>query len=178
MIRIFLLIITSICFAINLDYINKAYNNQEYSKICTDNIVDYAKRSKDDGLLNLYAISCLKLDYINKLIVPINSLVRTKEARLNAVYYSTILYKKKLLYAALVDGLDISNIKLPKCDYVLSDIYDNYVESNFIRVDDKLIFNFNNLKYEVSLVNSYSFIKVIVNIFDLDGNLIETKEYW
>ncbi|MBZ7986054.1 hypothetical protein AVANS14531_06875 [Campylobacter sp. Cr9] len=172
------LIIAIQSFAINIADINKAIANKEYSKVCNNSIYDIAIKNKDDGLLNLYAIACLKSDYINKLSAVIIALRNSKEARANAVYYSTILYKKKLLHSALVDGLNINAIKLPKCDYILSDIYDDYISQNYTKQDDKYIFSYNDKIYELSLKEDKPFTKMVVKIKSLNNEILDVKEYW
>lgn len=176
--KLFILLLNVYCFAFGLDSINKAIEDGNYSKVCNSVIYNLALRNGDDGLLNLYAIACLKSDYINKLSDVIIKLRNSKEARSNAVYYSTILYKKKLLHAALVDGLDISAIKLPKCDYILSDIYDDYINNNYTKESGKYIFNYNKLKYELSLKEDLPFTKMVLTIIDENNNIKEIKEYW
>lgn len=176
--KLLFLLISLNCCAISLDEINKALESKKYSKVCNNSVYDLAVKNSDDGLLNLYAIACLKSDYINKLSAVIIALRNTKEARANAVYYSTILYKKKLLHSALVDNLNISSIKLPKCDYVLSDIYDDFINNNYTKENDKYIFSYNDKICELSLRVDKPFTKMVVKIFDLNNNLIDTKEYW
>lgn len=176
--KLFIIFISINCFAFSLDSVNKAIEDGKYDKVCNSSIYNLAIRKNDDGLLNLYAIACLKSDYINKLSDVIIKLRNSKEARINAVYYSTILYKKKLLHAALVDGMDISVIKLPKCDHILSDIYDDYISNNFVKDNDKYIFSYNNLKYELSLKEERPFTKMVLKVIDENNNIKEVKEYW
>lgn len=173
---IFILMIN--CFAFDLNYINKAMQDKDWAKVCKNEVYDRARAKQDDGLMNAYGKACLELDYISKLNPVITALVKTPEARMNAMFYTTILYKKKLLYAALIDGVDISTIKLPKCDYILSDIYDDYVNKKFEKIDDKYIFNYNGLKCEVSVKKTSHYDKVIFKIIDNEGKVIKTKEYW
>lgn len=94
------------------------------------------------------------------------------------MYYSTILYKKKLLHSALVDGLNINAIKLPKCDYILSDIYDDYISQNYTKQDDKYIFSYNDKIYELSLREDKPFTKMVVKIKSLNNEILDVKEYW
>lgn len=176
--KIIFLLIALNCFAISLADINKAIENQEYSKVCNNLVYDLAVKNQDDGLMNLYGIACLRSDYINKLSAVIIALRNSKEARANAVYYSTILYKKKLLHSALVDNLNISSIKLPKCDYILSDIYDDYISGNYIKENDKYIFRYNDKIYEMSLRFDKPFTKMVLTILNSNNQILEVKEYW
>lgn len=164
-------------YAIDIKEIQRNIELGKYSRVCNNNIFNTAIKNKDDGLLNLYAIACLKSDYINKLATVIISLRNTPEARANAVYYSTILYKKKLLHAALVDGLDIKGIVLPKCDFILSDIYDDYITGNYVNESGVYIFKYNENKVELSLKKESEITKMVLKIY-VNNQIKEVKEYW
>lgn len=165
--------------ALDIDKLEDYIIKEQYAKVCNNNIYNIAMKNQDDGLLNLYAIACLRSDFINKLAPVIITMRKSKEARDNAIYYSTILYKKKLLYSAIVDGVDISAIKLPKCDYVLSDIYDDYVSGNYEKKGDNYYFKKDGkYKYLVNTKYDLPYVKLIVNVLGDNLNIIEKKEYW
>ena len=102
------------------------YQNKEYSKACTMGFDFFKKYKKDEAYSSLYAFSCLKSDYIDRLSQPITTLKFSKEARKNAAYFATILMQKKLLYYSLLDGYELSEFKFPTTDYVLSKVFDLY----------------------------------------------------
>lgn len=165
--------------ALDIDKLEYYIANKQYAKVCNNNIYNIAMKNQDDGILNLYAIACLRSDFINKLASVIITMRKSKEARDNAIYYSTILYKKKLLYSAIVDGVDISSIKLPKCDYILSDIYDDYVSGNYEQKGDEYYFKKDGqYKYILNTKYDLPYVKLIINILDDNLNIVEKKEYW
>ena len=102
------------------------YQNEEYAKACTVGYDYFKKYKKDEAYVSLYAFSCLKSDYIDRLSQPITSLKYSPEARKNAAYFSIILMQKKVLYYALIDGYELSQFKFPTTDYVLSKVFDLY----------------------------------------------------
>jgi len=102
------------------------YQNQEYAKACTLGFDFFKKYKKDEAYASLYAFSCLKSDYIDRLSQPITTLKFSKEARKNAAYFATILMQKKLLYYSLLDGYKLSTFKFPTTDYVLSKVFNLY----------------------------------------------------
>ena len=128
---ILLLILINITFAKTLEDIKNLYSDGEYSKACTMSGGLYMAYKDDEVFLNLFADSCLKSDMLNRMMLPIIKLYRTKAARENAAYFSTILYEKKILYHALCDGIDISYMNLPKTNYILSKIFDRFIRGKY-----------------------------------------------
>ena len=106
------------------------YQNEQYTQACSYGLKEFSAYRKDEEFLSLYAFSCLHADYINRLALPIAMLKRSKEARSNATYLSIIVMQKKMLYHALIDGYDISQLKLPTTDYVLSKVFDLYAKDD------------------------------------------------
>ena len=92
----------------------------------------------------MYAKACLKMDKVNELVVPTVMLYKTKEARENASLYSTIIFQKKMLYLALCDGVDISYIRTPKINYILSEIFDKFTERAYVKKSDTYVFTLEN----------------------------------
>lgn len=164
-------------FANDIDTIRSWIANKNYIRLCTNNVFDLANKNKDEGLLSAYAEACLQTDFINKLSAVVVLLRQTKEGRENAVYYSTILYKKKLLHLSMVDGIDISSIKLPKTDYVLSYIYDAYVDKKYKFENGVYYFEFGANIYTINIVNENGYDKLILKSY-IGDKLLSTKSYW
>ncbi len=112
------------------------YQDQKYKQACSKGINLVHKYNKDEQFVSLYAFSCLKADYIDRLAVPISMLKYSPEARANSAYFSVILMQKKLLYHALIDGYDLSTVKLPSTDYVLSKVFDLYAQDDHTQKRD------------------------------------------
>jgi len=102
------------------------YQNKEYKEACRFGFDNYFRFKKNEKLVALYGFVCLNADFIDRLAIPITALKFSEEARANATYFSVILMQKKMLYHALIDGYDISGLKLPTTDYVLSKVFDFY----------------------------------------------------
>ncbi|OQX59423.1 MAG: hypothetical protein B5M52_03415 [Helicobacteraceae bacterium 4484_230] len=105
------------------------YQNKNYLKACKIGEKLLSRHQEDEKFVSLYAFSCLKADRIDNLAKPIVLLTKSEEARSNAAYFSVILMQKKLLLHALLDTYNFKSLKLPTTDYVLSKVFDLYVNS-------------------------------------------------
>ena len=106
------------------------YQSQQYKSACHYGMREFHANRKDEAFVSLYAFSCLEADYIDRLAVPVSILKYSKDARANAAYFSVIIMQKKVLYHALIDNYDISGLKLPSTDHILSRVFDLYVNDN------------------------------------------------
>jgi hypothetical protein len=104
------------------------YQNKNYLKACKIGEKLLNRYQNDEKFVSLYAFSCLKADKIDNLAKPIVLLTKSEEARSNAAYFSVILMQKKLLFHALLDTYDFKGLKLPTTDYVLSKVFDLYID--------------------------------------------------
>jgi hypothetical protein len=102
------------------------YQNKKYQDVCNIGFDNFKENKKDENFVSLYAFSCLKSDYIDRLAIPVALLKFSAEARSNSAYFSIILMQKKLLYHALIDNYDLTAFNLPTTDYVLSKVFDYY----------------------------------------------------
>lgn len=105
------------------------YQQGEYLNACNFGLKGLTYFQEDEAYVSLYAFSCLKADVIDRLATPIMILNQTKEARANASYFSLILMQKKLLMQALYDNKPIKNLKFPTSSYLLSKIFDLYLQN-------------------------------------------------
>lgn len=156
------------------------FQNKDYKEACTIGFKNFAKYSKDEEFVSLYGFSCLNIDYIDRLSVPITTLKLTSESRANAAYFSTILMQKRLLYHALLDNYDISSLNLPTTDYVLSKVFDFYTKQGIHEPREFYIFedeDDKNLKYKLYILKDGKIDKMIIEEF---YNSISTKKhiYW
>ena len=180
--KILLIIIFLVSYGIANDFndLKTMFLKKQYSKVCSKSVALYPQYRHDSNFLNIFAVSCLNSDMINKLIVPIIKLYKTKADRENAAYYATILYKKKLLYYALIDHIDISYVRLPKTNYILSNIFDKYVQKKYRFKDNSYWFDDNQnttLKYQLSIEEVHHIKKMYLRTYK-DGILIKTRTYW
>jgi len=104
------------------------FKNQEYNTICNFKNIN---RIKDEKVLSLVGISCVKTDKLYLLPFIIKKLKHTKIGRLNSVYLLTIYMQKKLLYSFFFDNLNLNNFNLPDTDYILSHIFYSIKHKNY-----------------------------------------------
>ncbi|CAA6809236.1 MAG: Unknown protein [uncultured Sulfurovum sp.] len=129
-----ILMTTVFLFSSNLSTLYKLYEKQAYEKAC-DYAVKYfyKKRNKNsEEYLTLYGLSCLETDKIYRIATPMLRLKKSKDARENSAYFSTILLQKKLLFQALVDKTSLKNLQLPDTNFILSKIFTLFVQEKYV----------------------------------------------
>ncbi|NLK67245.1 MAG: hypothetical protein GX282_07215 [Campylobacteraceae bacterium] len=178
--RKFIVFLSFLSFLFGLDSydVKNWYDAGSYNRVCQDSVREYFILNQDPAIANMYANSCLQMDKINELIIPVVMLYETKEARVNASLYATILFQKKMLYLALVDGVDISYIRTPKVEYILSIVFDKFVAKEYEVVGDAYRIKLTENSYSDLLVNEENGItQMIIAIYE-DGRLRSVKKYW
>lgn len=156
------------------------YQNKKYEDVCSMGFNNFNANGKDEEFISLYAFSCLESDYIDRLAIPITMLKFSKESRSNSAYFSVILMQKKLLYHALQDNYDISTLKLPSTDYILSKVFDLYSKLGkhepraFYLFEDE---NDKKLTYKLYLSKNGRVNKMIIEEF-YDTITIKRHVYW
>ena len=156
------------------------YQNKEFEKACSVGAKNFTLFRKNEELVSLYAFSCLKSDYIDRLAIPISALKYSPEARSNAAYFSIILMQKKLLYHALIDGYDISSLKLPTTDYVLSTVFDLFTRDDHSRKRPFYHYNDPNspkLSYKLYITEKSKIKKMVIEEY-YDTILANRHIYW
>ncbi|MDX1808106.1 MAG: hypothetical protein R3331_01070 [Sulfurospirillaceae bacterium] len=179
-ILLIILLLSTFLSADDLNDLKTQFLNKQYAQVCSKSVVLYTKYKHDDSFLNIFAVSCLNSDMINKMMVPIIKLYKTKENRENAAYFATVLYEKKLLYYALIDHVDISYVNLPKTNYILSIIFDKYVKGKYTQKENSYWFNDDkdkNLKYKLSVEEKNGVKKIYLRTLKND-TVIKTRVYW
>jgi len=176
---IFILLSTTL-YAIDKEDLVKLYKDKNYRKVCLKAGDLYLKYKSDEEFLSIYAHACLEEDMINRTILPIVKLYKTQESRENAVYFTTILYQKKLLYYALVDDVDISYINLPKTKYILSIIFNKFVSGNYNYKNNAYWFTDDDnseLTYKLSAEVHQKAKKIFLRTYK-NGELNKVRTYW
>lgn len=166
--------------AADLDTLKELYNKKMYSKVCIKSGEYYQEYKSNEEFLNIFASACLKSDMVNRLVLPIIKLYKTKEARENAAYFATILYQKKLLYMALCDNIDISYVNLPKTDYILSRVFDKFVKGEYDLKNGSYWFSDeknSELTYKLSIEERNSIKKMYLRTYK-NGRIIKVRIYW
>jgi len=156
------------------------YQNKKFAKVCTLGFDHFGRYKHNEEFVSLYAFGCLYSDYIDRLAVPTAVLKFSKEARANAAYFSVILMQKKLLYHALLDNYELSNLKLPTTDYVLSKVFNLYAKLGKHKKRTFYLFEDPTDKkrtYKLYLVKDYKITKMVIEEF-YDTMLIKRHTYW
>ena len=158
----------------------RLYQNKDYEEACSAGMRHFQDNRQDTEFVSLYAFSCLKSDYIDRLAVPISILKHSKESRANAAYLSVILMQKKLLYHALIDGYDLSSFKLPTTDYVLSRVFDLYARDNHVQTRDVYVYqdpDSASRHYKLYIMQNGSVKKMVIDEY-YDTILAHRHIYW
>ena len=156
------------------------YQNKKYEKVCSIGFDNFKRYRKDEEFVSLYAFACLNSDYIDRLAIQTAILKFSEESRANSAYFSVILMQKKLLYHALLDDYDLSELDLPTTDYVLSRVFDLYTKLGkhekraFYLFEDK---NDKKLTYKLYITRDEKLSKIVIEEF-YDTITIKRHVYW
>jgi len=179
--KIFLIILVSISLYANVKQkMFNLYQNNKYKDVCNIGFSNFKDYRDDEEYISLYAFACLNADFIDRLSIPTAMLKFSKESRSNSAYFSVILMQKKLLYHALIDNYDISGLKLPTTDYILSKIFDLYSKLHvkkqraFYLFEDK---KDPKLSYKLYLIKDEKLSKVVIEEY-YDSVSIKQHIYW
>ena len=164
--KFLLLVLMFIC--INAFLIDDFYN-KKYSNICDfKNIVKYNKNEK---MLSLIGVACVKSDKLFLLPSVINRLKHTKEGINNSIYFLTIYSQKKLLYAYFFYNFNIKDFSFPLTDYFISIIFDSIKNNNFIKKGNIFVVKWKNKKFEIYKIDD----KLIVDEYEKNKFI---KRHW
>lgn len=166
-------------FSYDLAQFYKDYQDKNYLKACKKGVNIFNRYKQDENYLTVYSFACLKSDMIDRLAVPVTGLRLSKEARANASYFSAILLQKKILYHAVIDDVDISSLKLPTTNFVLSRVFDMYINKEYVLKDETYLFEDlqKGLEYKMYVVQTQRFQKLIIEQYK-DTQLINSHEYF
>jgi len=156
------------------------YQNKKYEDVCNIGFNNFQDNRQDEEYISIYAFACLNADYIDRLSIPTAMLKFSKEARSNSAYFSVILMQKKLLYHALIDNYDISTLKLPTTDYILSKIFDLYAKLEIKQQRAFYLFEDKDdikLTYKLYLIKDDRLSKIVIEEY-YDSINIKRHIYW
>jgi len=156
------------------------FQNNKHEESCNLGFENFKNYKQDDEFLSLYAFSCLRADYIDRLALPIAMLKYSKEARANSTYFSIILMQKKMLYHALVDDYALLSLNVPTTDYVLSKVFDLYIKLG--KHEKRSVYMFEDpidkkLSYKLYVVQDGKLSKMVIEEF-YDTITLKTHIYW
>jgi hypothetical protein len=155
------------------------YKATKYLEACKFGYKNFLENHEDDEYVTLYAFSCLKSDQINKLSYPIKLLKKTKEDRFNSAYFSIILMQKKLLYYAMIDNYDITSFSLPPSEYILSRIFNMYIDATKKGLHAPFTFEDEDKRhsYKLYIVKENNIKKIIIDEM-FDSMLVKKHKFW
>ena len=156
------------------------YQNEKFESACHLGLKNFSSNRQDMEYISLYAFSCLKADYIDRLVTPILLLNTSKEARTNSAYFSLIFIQKKLLLHSLLDGYSLEGINLPTTDFVLSKVFDHYAKLG--KHQNKLFYIFQDeenpsLSYKLYLKKGKKLDKMVIEEI-YDSRIVKKHIYW
>ncbi len=177
-----LLMTTAILFSSNLSTLYKLYEKQAYDKACDYAVKHFYKKRNQNSeeYLTLYGLSCLETDKIYRIATPMLRLKKSKDARANAAYFSTILLQKKLLYQALIDKTSLKNLHLPTTNFVLSKIFTLFVNEAYSLRDN--IYSFQDsqkreMRYQLYIKENRQKEKLMIIDVYRDDKFIQRYRY-
>jgi len=165
--RSFLLLVLIFIF-VNASLIDD-FNNKKYSKICIFKNIE--KYKKDEKILSLIGVACVRSDKLFLLPSVINRLKHTKEGINNAIYFLTIYSQKKLLYAYFFYNFNIKTFSFPLTDYFISIIFDSIKNDNFIKKGNIFVVKWKNKKFEIYKIDD----KLIIDEYEKNKFI---KRHW
>ncbi|RUM73234.1 MAG: hypothetical protein DSZ11_06320 [Sulfurovum sp.] len=171
---------SSLLLCSNLSEIYKLYEKQEYEKGCDYGAKYYSKNIDNENYLTFYGLSCLETNSLNRVAQPMVKIGSSKELRETASYFATIVLQKQLLKQFLLDGKKLSNLKLPKTDFVLSRIFNLFVKEAYTLKEDTYLLQDSNkkdIRYEVYIKKSKKNIHyMIIDIYQ-GGKFTKRYQY-
>jgi len=153
------------------------FKAKKYNKVCEKGSKVYYGGYTDENFVSLVGISCAKVDRINILGMLQRSLVETPSSRENASYFSSLILQKRLIYQFMIDGLDLSDLKLPASTHLLSRVFE-HLSTNQYKVlckEPKLIEIDDNGKKFILSVSDDQPKKVLIDEYKATGEL---ERHW
>lgn len=167
----YLILITFFLHSLHADIKEDIYNlyqNKNYIEACKLGLSQLNSNKRDETYVSIYAFSCLKADYIDRLSLAITYLKNSTESRNNAAYLSIILMQKNLLYNSLLDNSVIEGLVLPTTDHVLSKVFDLYQkEPTHLKHSLYILHDENNAKlsYKLYILKKDNINKMIIESY-------------
>ena len=163
-----------------LKHIQELYKSGEYQSACQYGYKYFSQFKKNTQFLMIYAFACLNADYIDRVAVPMIALRYTAAERLNATYLATVLLQKKMLYNALMDGIDIQQVRLPLTPHILSRVFWLYTQGRYRKDGSTYIMHDPRDKariYHLYLKKNGTHSEMVIDEYRLD-HFVKTHRYW
>ncbi len=167
-----LVFVANLSFAFSLSKLISAYKSGNHRYVCIEGAKNFSKIKKDADLITMYAFSCLNIDKIDRLSVPIIFLKNSPEQRKNRAYFSLIIAQKNILVNALFDGQEFSGLNVPNSDYVLSRVFNLYFQKKYKFTDNRYNMEDERGKYTLYTDSKKGRKIMVIEEIDKDGKKI------
>ena len=144
------------------------FQKHNYFQVCKLDNITY---TKDEKLLSIIGISCVKSDKLFLLPYVIAKLKFSKTARKNAIYLNTIYMQKRLLYSYFFDNFSLDGFDLPNTNYIISIVFNKIKNNDYKKEGNVYIIQNKNELIKVYPKNTRLYIDEYIN-----GKLI--KRHW
>lgn len=179
-IMITLLLITASLFANDYSDFKTYYQKNSYDaykQACEIGKRIFEKNERDEKMLSLIGMACMKADYIDMLGLIQSRLYRTREGRQNATLFASLVLQKRLIAQFLHDHIQLSSLALPVSSHPLSKAFVALRDNNYVILSQaplKLEFRDDTLRYQLYIDNDKKG-KVAIDLIKSDGTLEEHR---
>ncbi len=112
----------------------QAYTAKDMDLACEKGRSLYRANIRDESILIAAGHACSAVDYIDFVGVLQQRLGFSEESRKAAVYFSTLVLKKRLISQYMHEGTDLKLYTLPNTDHILSRVYEGIRNEKFTLV--------------------------------------------
>lgn len=153
------------------------FKANEYGRVCDKGMKLYYGGYTEENFVSLVGVSCAKVDRINLLGMLQRSLVKTKESRENASYFTTLLLQKRLIYQFMTDDLPLDNLRLPNSSHLLSQVFEHLSSGNYkvLSASPKLVELDDGGHRIILSLSDDNPVKVLIDEYTQSGEL---KRHW
>jgi len=134
------------------------YKNGKYQKVCNFSVLK--KYRKDERVLSLVGMACLKLDKFYYLPHVVNYLHKTPYGIKNSIYFLTIYFQKKLISSFLFLKTNLKAFSFPATNHYISTVFNALKNGNYEKKGDKYIISKPPFSYEVYKHKNETVIKI------------------
>jgi len=111
-----------------------AYKSKDMSLACELGRKVFRSNIRDENILIAVGQACASADYIDFIGVLQQRLGHSPQSRKAAVYFSTLLLKKRLISQYMHENVDLSFYALPLTDHILSRVYEAIKNKEFTMI--------------------------------------------
>jgi len=114
---------TTLFCADDLSSFLNAYKQGDSESTCRFGRKLYRENIRDENILIAAGQACAKEDFIDFVGVLQQRLGKSSESRKAAVYFSSLVLQKRLIFQFMLEDVDLSPYALPVTDHILSRVF-------------------------------------------------------